>query len=390
MSGILSQKAAKKSNISLRELIDVNENGNIAFNTRPDNIEHNMVLTSYNIEGRAKEFVFKNLTDLIKPGTGVTIVEVNGVLTLSSTGGGGVGDLDQVTTLGNITNNTIDVGGVKSNYFLLDTTATPTPVQGMMFWDTDRSTVGVQLNGVEARLGQDNFWYVKNQSGSSIPKGKAVMAVGTLGSSGRILIDEMVANGSVSAKFLLGVTAETIANGSDGFVMNIGKIRQLNTSMYADGDTLYCDPTTPGNLTNVAPASPNLKLPVAFVVHSASNGTIAVRSTKGCDLYENHRVEINTSNLNNRQTLSYNTASGRWENSGDFDFSLNFEAANPYTIILPYDFSIDTVDDPGSITYTITVNALPYTLGNTINAQDIVEVTPGAIGWINLNCTRLT
>jgi len=298
--------------------------------------------------------------------------------------------LDQVTTLGNITNNTIDVGGVKADYFLLDTTATPTPVQGMMFWDTDRSTVGIQLNGVEARLGQDNFWYVKNQSGSSIPKGKAVMAVGTLGSSGRILIDEMVADGSVSAKFLLGVTAETIANGSDGFVMNIGKIRQLNTSMYADGDTLYCDPTTPGNLTNVVPASPNLKLPVAFVVHSASNGTIAVRSTKGCDLYENHRVEINTSNLNNRQTLSYNTTSGRWENSGDFDFSLNFEAANPYTIILPYDFSIDTVDDPGPITYTITVNALPYTLGNTINAQDIVEVTPGAIGWINLNCTRLT
>jgi hypothetical protein len=76
--------------------------------------------------------------------------------------------------------------------------------------------------------------------------------------------------------------------------------------------------------------------------------------------------------------------------STDFDFSLNFQVADPYIIILPYNFRIDSVTDPGPITYTITVNALPYTLGNTINAQDIVEVTPGAIGWINLNCTRLT
>ena len=89
MSGILSQRAAKKNNISLRELLDVNENGNNFTNNRPDNIEHNMLLTSYNVEGRPKEFIFKNLNDLIKPGTGITIVEVDGVLTLSSTGGGG-------------------------------------------------------------------------------------------------------------------------------------------------------------------------------------------------------------------------------------------------------------------------------------------------------------
>lgn len=86
MSGILNQKAAKKSNIGLRELLDVNEGGLDFVNNRPDNIEHNMVLTSYNVEGRPKEFVFKYLTEFIKPGTGVTIVEVDGVLTLSASG----------------------------------------------------------------------------------------------------------------------------------------------------------------------------------------------------------------------------------------------------------------------------------------------------------------
>ena len=186
--------------------------------------------------------------------------------------------LDSVTDRGSTTPNAINVGGITTDYVQFDTIATPTPVVGMMSWDTDRSTVSVQLDSdVDAHLGQDNFWYVKNQSGATIPKGKAVMAVGTLGASGRILIDEMVANGSVSAKYLLGVTAEDIANGADGFVINIGKLRQTDTSVWPDGTVLYCDASTPGNLTSTKPSSPNLALPIAFVVHSATNGILAIR-----------------------------------------------------------------------------------------------------------------
>ncbi len=211
----------------------------------------------------------------------------------------GTSTLDQVTTAGNTTANTINVGGITSDYYQLDTAATPTPVQGMMFWDSDRSTVDVQLdNDVSAKIGQDNFWYVKNQSGATIPKGKAVMAVGTLGSSGRILIDEMVANGTISSKFLLGITAEDIANGADGFVMNIGKLRQVDTAIWPDGTVLYCDPTTAGNLTSTKPSSPNLALPVAFVVHSAANGVLAIR------------VSILDENAFNTPTLAQVTTAG--------------------------------------------------------------------------------
>jgi hypothetical protein len=245
----------------------------------------------------------------------------------------------------------------------------------MMFWDTDRSTVGVQLNGVEARLGQDNFWYVKNQSGSPILKGKAVMAVGTLGSSGRILIDEMIANGSVSSKFLLGVTAETIANGSDGFVMNIGKIRQLDTSMYTAGDTLYCDPTTPGNLTNVAPIAPNLKLPVAFVVHAASNGTIAVRSTQGSDLYEDHRVQVNTGTLADGQLLRYNLANLRWENwTPNFVPSTRNITINGTTQDLSVDRTWTVSATPGVYTAALSVDT--NDLNASIAGDGILTLTP--------------
>ncbi len=232
------------------------------------------------IVGELESFVGGGGVNQIIAGTNITISPAGGTgnVTINATGGASTPTLAQVTTAGNTTTNTIDVGGILTDYVRLDTAATPTPVVGMMSWDSDRSTISVQLDSdVDAHLGQDNFWYVKNQSGATIPKGKAVMAVGTLGTSGRILIDEMVADGSVSAKYLIGITAEDIANGADGFVMNIGKIRQLNTSVWTAGSVLYCDPSTPGNLTSTKPSSPNLALPIAFVVHSAANGTIAVR-----------------------------------------------------------------------------------------------------------------
>ena len=230
-------------------------------------------------------------------------------------GGGGVGTLDQVTNLGNTTTNTIDIGGVKSDYFLLDTLATPTPQAGMMFWDQDSQTPDIQLDAqLAGRVFQDEFWYVKNQTGSQINKGTVVRAVGTLGASSRILVAPMVADGSVPAKYILGIAAENIPDGADGSVMRAGKIRQLNTSMYAAGDILYANPAVAGGLTATLPEAPNLKLAVAFVVHAAINGVLAVRVEVGSDLYEDHRVQVTTGTLATGQLLRYNATNTRWEN----------------------------------------------------------------------------
>lgn len=222
-------------------------------------------------------------------------------------------DLQSVTDVGNTTTNDITTGGVTSDYFAFDTSATPTPTQGMMFWDQDFQTPDVQLDAsLAAKMFQDEFWYVKNQTGSQINKGTVVMAVGTLGASSRILVAPMVADGSVSAKYILGIAAENIPNGGDGSVMRAGNIRQLNTTAFSDGDVLYADPSNPGGLTATLPQAPNLKLAVAFVVHSASNGVIAVRVEVGSDLYEDHRVQVNTPT--NGQALIYDSTDQRWEN----------------------------------------------------------------------------
>ena len=218
----------------------------------------------------------------------------------------GIGDITPSHKLG-------IAGGAFADYFQLDTTYSNGSIAGRFSWNPDRETAELGLDGtVSLILGQDNLWYVKNQTGTAIPKGRAVMAVGALGASGRILVSPMVADGSVSPKYLIGVTIEEIANGDDGFVISQGKLRGFNTSGYTQGSVLYCDPSNAGQFTDTEPTAPNLKLPIAFTVDSKSNGTLAIRVTAGTTISEANDVQITS--VSNDQFLRYNSTSGAWEN----------------------------------------------------------------------------
>jgi hypothetical protein len=218
----------------------------------------------------------------------------------------GIGDITPSHKLG-------IAGGAFADYFQLDTTYSNGSIAGRFSWNPDRETAELGLDGtVSLILGQDNLWYVKNQTGTAIPKGRAVMAVGALGASGRILVAPMVADGSVSPKYLIGVTIEEIANGDDGFVISQGKLRGFNTSGYTQGSVLYCDPSNAGQFTDTEPTAPNLKLPIAFTVDSKNNGTLAIRVTAGTTISEANDVQITS--VSNDQFLRYNSTSGAWEN----------------------------------------------------------------------------
>ena len=85
------------------------------------------------------------------------------------------------------------------------------------------------------------------------------------------------ADGSIPSRYYLGVMTQDVFSGTDGKATTFGKIRNIDTSAWNDGDVLYCSPTTPGELTNMKPSTPNYVIPTAFVIHAATNGTIAVR-----------------------------------------------------------------------------------------------------------------
>lgn len=268
--------------------------------------------------------------------------------------------------IGNLTPaHKLDVdGGVYADYFQLDTTYSDGAVAGKFSWNPDRETAELGLDGtVSLILGQDNLWYVKNQTGTAIPKGVAVMAVGALGASSRILVAPMVADGTISSKYLIGITIEEIANGDDGFVLAQGKLRGIDTSGFTQGTVLYCDPNNAGLLTSTEPTAPNLKLPIAFTVDSKNNGTLAVRITAGTTISEANDVQITSAA--DKDMLIYNGTGGYYE---------NIPAVAPADLTIMTDFityveanggTVEAVGPVGQLLAELTGATVPTSTSNT-------------------------
>lgn len=174
--------------------------------------------------------------------------------------------------------------------------------EGVMFWDEPNGTVTLGMHGgvVSQQIGLDQYYYIKNQSGATIENGRVVRAAGTLGASGRILGEYMIADGSIQGKYTLGIATEDIINGNDGYVTEFGLVRGLNTTgsiygeTWVDGDILYVSPTFAGGLTKVRPTTPNLHIEMAIVVDThATNGSIFVRPNRYPYLGDLQNVHVN-------------------------------------------------------------------------------------------------
>jgi hypothetical protein len=226
--------------------------------------------------------------------------------------------------------------GLSTNHIIYDTTPVNLPtVQGSTYWDVDDNTIAVVLNGYVMKVGEDVFYAVKNQTGSTITKGTACGFAGTVGSSGRLLTKPYLANGVESSTFFMGVTAEEILDGEDGKVLWFGRIRGLNTNAFDEGDILYVSTSSAGGFQTTVPQAPNNIIQVAAVITKSTNqGTIFVRPTIGSNINKDEGVKITTAA--NNQSLVYNSSTGLWENkitkysvkdaSGDTKFSVENES----------------------------------------------------------------
>jgi hypothetical protein len=202
--------------------------------------------------------------------------------------------------------------GLETGFVNLDTTPTNIPTeQGAIYWDDSKSTAALIMNGTLQHIGQDVFYYVKNSTGSSIPKGTAVRFNGTDGASGHLLIAPFLANGTYPSSYFMGVTAETIANGSFGQVMHFGELNGINTSGYTAGALLYASTTVAGGFQTTAPVAPNNIVLIAAAVNSKNNGEIVVRPTYGSNINQDEGVKITSPTTGDLLQLQ---AGGLWEN----------------------------------------------------------------------------
>jgi hypothetical protein len=231
--------------------------------------------------------------------------------------GNSIDDLSDVdtTTTSPVANQPLTWNGIDNwtpgGSIQLDIANTIDPAEGEIAWEQDEHTAVLGINGIHAHLGHDTYAYCRNDTGSLIPKGTAVMFAGTLGASGRVKVAPMVADGTFPGYVFLGVAAEDMPAGQDSNVITNGKIKGYNTSALPEQAILWCDPAVPGGLTSTEPAAPNLKLPVAAVISSKTNGTLMVRWSSGSRLQDLHNVEATAPS--DGQLLTWVDSNGRWE-----------------------------------------------------------------------------
>jgi hypothetical protein len=176
----------------------------------------------------------------------------------------------------------VDLGlqGITTEWVKLNTNPVIPTDQGSVYWDEDDNVLAVVLNGAIQKVGEVTFYNVKNQTGSTIPKGTGVGFAGVVGASARIKVAPFLADGSQPSIYYVGITAEAILDGEDGKVYNFGPIRGINTSAFSEGDVLYASSTVAGGFTTTPPTAPNNVIVVAAVLtDSATVGALLVRVT---------------------------------------------------------------------------------------------------------------
>ena len=191
---------------------------------------------------------------------------------------------------------------------------------GLVAWDNDTGTLNIGMglsDDVVQQVGLETFYIVRNGTGSTLEDGTLVMASGTIGNSGRIVVTPVSNSSSLLPHRVMGIVTHDILPGDDGYVTNFGLVREIPTNgasvgeTWGDGDILFAHPTQAGKLTKVEPRQPYRKIIVALVVKAHhSNGTLMVRVSHGSTLHQIHDVEINSPTAGDMLVMN----GGFWEN----------------------------------------------------------------------------
>lgn len=210
---------------------------------------------------------------------------------------------------------TLDVANAILDYLQIDTAATaPTLIAGTLAWDSGNGTLELGLTGgnVTLRVGEQQYTRVYNDTASTLTKGQVVYINGAQGN--RVSVRLARANSEVTSKDTIGLVAESITAGGEGWVINAGSLYNLNTNSLVAGDTIYLSPTTAGDYTTTKPSAPNHTVILGFVQRvSATVGSLYLKVDNGYELDELHDVAI-TSPANGQLLIRDQTA-GVWENA---------------------------------------------------------------------------
>jgi hypothetical protein len=159
------------------------------------------------------------------------------------------------------------------------TSSAPTTTTGTVWYDQTQDSLSYfNSTGFETNIGQEVDQVVYNGTGSTLNPGQAVYISGAgSGAYTAYAAVSLAVATSTSTANAIGVVGQTIANGSVGMVVILGRITNVNTTSWTAGQTLYLDYSTAGNLITTQPTSPYYAVRIGFViVGGSSSGSIFV------------------------------------------------------------------------------------------------------------------
>lgn len=215
---------------------------------------------------------------------------------------------------------TLDDNGnvINANSLGFDTTPATVPTTvGTMSWDDGDGVPIVALKGgnVNLQVGTQELARVYNDSGVTITKGQVVYISGAQGN--RVAVKLARANVEATSFGTIGLVAETMTSGAEGFIIVSGALYKLDTSGLIAGATVYLSPTTAGAVTTTKPQAPDQLVVVGWVerVHNTV-GSIYVKIDNGYELDELHDVRITSPQSGNVLIYDATTSPiGVWKNA---------------------------------------------------------------------------
>jgi hypothetical protein len=242
----------------------INEDmGGTITNSKIDKIDNTQAVTSVNTQTGA---VVISGNDVAADHTAVnytaTNANVDGHLAGidSALGASASPTLDGVTTNGNTTTNSIEVGAVQVSGDITADTADTRTIGGE---DTRFITTYSDLNGAIR-------FKAKNDEGVQITKGQAVYIKGLAG-DGTTPTVGLADSNDASKMPAFGLAFNTANDQAEVQIVQVGNLGGLNTSGFSVGDTLYID-TTAGAVTNTKPTGETSQLQNIGRVIRSDNG----------------------------------------------------------------------------------------------------------------------
>lgn len=264
---------------------------------------------------------------------------------------------------------------------------------GELAWNTTDGTLEFGLTGgnVTLQVGQEEVLRVLNNTGSSIGNGSVVYITGASGQRPTIALAQ--GNSEATSSKTIGIATESIANNQQGFITLTGLVRDLDTSAFTEGVSLWLSPTVAGGITSTKPVAPNHSVLIGFCIRShATQGIILAKVQNGNELDELHDVLIGTKA--NKDLLAYDSAAGVWKNQTfttldlptktyvDSQDALKANIASPtFTGTVGLPLTTTLASNPAADNNTTQVATTAFVLGQaSITTPNTVGSTAGAIG----------